>query len=225
MTTVIWEGNHYDTIILSKVTKNRISYWHVQIDEEIFWVIPRYITCLRPLITYWAKIFFDLRTLPVIRTLKRGKCYLLYRVNNINDQRLLPNLIKEGNLTDEVIIQAQKIYAFRRMMLIHSDKNDVIIYRTEGYSRILYSIYENGRESNFVSQAITNRWFQKQPITSFIRSMVLSLTPKPCMAEVSKLSFGIETLDEHLNDLIKIIDVGLVGYGSEVICEIILMLT
>jgi hypothetical protein len=216
-----WECDHYDVTFQKTLVKNGITYWQIEFENKLYWVIKRFIPNLQPIVTYWIKILFGLNMLPAIRTKYRGRMYLLYKVDDPEEQHLLSDYPKNETPTDSVVKQAKNIYAFRKIMLLHCKTDSDILFRKENYDRVLYSFVEVPTNKPLITQNLIRKWFKEYPIDNFIKKKIEKMANGQPTSEISRLAYGIDHFEKHLTKVAEMNDITLLSYTSDVITQLI----
>lgn len=216
-----WECDHYDVSFEKNFVKNGIKYSQIKFENKLYWVIKRFIPNLQPIVTYWIKILFGLNMLPAIRTKYRGRMYLLFKVEDPEEQHLLSNYPKNENPTDSVIKQAKNIYAFRKIMLLNCKTDSDILFRKEKYDRVLYSFVEIPTNNPVITQNLIRKWFGERSIDNFIKKKIEKMSIGQPTSEISRLAYGIDHFEKHLTKVAEMNDIALLSYTSDVITQLI----
>jgi len=203
-------------------------------EKKVYWVIKKLLKDLRPIISHKMKKYFDIPTLPFIKTKIKGRTYQLFFISDPSpceekNKKIvtLTQFLKKEPLTDDLIKQAKRIYLFRQIFQIKTVNDSDIIVIQENYRNVLYSINEPMENINekvygyYLSDFILNKWF-KDDINLYVKKYLCKFISKKSTMCVSEMAFAIDELEQKLTQTIKELDKNYIWYVSAIINEQIL---
>jgi hypothetical protein len=217
-----WNYGRYEICIVEKVSKEMIVYWLVSIEGKEYWVIRKIYTDARIYIANELKGYLGLEKNEMISCFNKGRSYVLIKSFNphTNPELTLRKYSQIGIFTDDLYIQAQKIFAFKRLLSMSHIDDTSILVRKRGRRVILISYLDVFTKKDYRIPEITfNKWFRPSDM-SMSRATELLLNVKyPASLierELNRYNDQIQPLIDQIDTLIQIFDPGLVWMSSDV---------
>lgn len=219
---MLWDYGIKEIELVEEVVRKPIVYWLIKVEDNFHWVIRHQCKNAMPLIANEFKAYFGLEQAQIILCKKGGALYCLIRSYNPNlyPETTLREYSKGDNYTDDLLLQAQKIFAFRKMMGITKLDDTTIIVRKKGLVPVLLSIYEtfSGKE-NKIPEVTFNKWFRcnDMSLTRATERLIKVNYPRALTQhEFDRFADQIQPMLDRLEYLIKFFDPDLIWIYSDV---------
>lgn len=241
-----WEGESVKVDILETCVKNSFTYLKVEIfpngprkDDSgklgTYWVIRRLLSDLRPIIADRLKDYCKLNRLGVVRTIIKGRPYILTRSFDPNETPEVPlNVYIRNKKIEDIPIyvrrQVQKIYSFRMLMGMSNNKDSSLIIRTNRGMIKIYSLIDTfppstgarPKNSEF-PESIFNRWFDSKDYNE-VRNMTYHIADMIGVERDEKHRFtpdnfdaSLDRFDKFLTNTIEKVDRNLIWLHGDII--------
>jgi hypothetical protein len=221
-----WDYQEYEITIIDKITFGQIIYWKISVDNEIskiFWVIRRTFTDSRVFVVNEMKTFFDLPKLEMISAKVRGRRYVLINTfdPNVTNEVTLREYSKYDVHTTDLYIQAQNIFAFRRLMCMDKIDDASILVRMHGCRIFLYSYidtFENDGKP-VIPMVTFNKWFTPTETSlsnATQRLLGFDYPTDTSQKEIDRFSDDVDPIIERIRLLVVHFDKNYIWYVSDV---------